>query len=137
MSTKIRRSLSQVIIQLLLITLLSSTLAGLIPPPAAQAAPLAQAASSFTVTKLVDRTTVPSGVAFNYTLRYACNSVDTACQNVVLTDVLPAPLVFVTFVGTSHVASNSYTAATRTLVVTFVNPLPAGATGDLVVTARW
>jgi hypothetical protein len=31
MSTKIRRSLSQVTIKLLLITLLSSTLAGLIP----------------------------------------------------------------------------------------------------------
>ena len=108
-------------------------LVGLLFGPAAYAAPQLQ----LTLTASVS--TVAVGTKFDYTLQYKCASITENCVAATVTDVLPAALsgaaADVTLVGSAHTTAAAYTASTRTAKWTFVNPLPAGSTGQLTMTA--
>ena len=76
-------------------------------------------------------TQVPSGQQFTYRLSYSAASTTTDFHGVVLEDVLPPELSYISSQGTAHTASITYTAATRTVRVVFIEPLPAGSTGQI------
>lgn len=108
-------------------------LLGMLFGPAAYAAPQLQ----LTLTASVS--TVAVGTKFDYTLQYKCASITENCAAATVTDVLPAALsgaaADVTLVGSAHTTAAAYAAAARSAKWTFVNPLPAGSTGQLTMTA--
>ncbi|MCX7818841.1 MAG: DUF2341 domain-containing protein [Kiritimatiellae bacterium] len=91
------------------------------------------------ITKLVKDglTTVPTGQSFAYILRYRAASTVTNFHGVILDDVLPPGLEFQGLTGTVHVDSYTYTASNRLLRIRFINPLPAGSTGEIEVQVRF
>jgi len=84
---------------------------------------------------------VAAGTVFSYTLQYKCASITENCVAATVTDILPVELsataTDVTMVGSAHTTAQVYTAATRTAKWTFVNPLPAGSTGQLTLTVKF
>jgi uncharacterized repeat protein (TIGR01451 family) len=96
-------------------------------------APLAFA--QLTITKSVDKTDVLSGETFTYTLQYRCASITDPCSNVTVTDVLPTGVNFHSLVGSVHTIgqAGAYDAGTRTVTFDFIDPLPAGSTGELSI----
>jgi len=84
---------------------------------------------------------VASGTVFTYTLQYQCASLTENCVAATVSDVLPAALsgaaADVAMVGSAHTTAQTYTAATRTAKWTFVNPLPAGSTGQLSMSVKF
>lgn len=80
-----------------------------------------------------------TGQTFGYRLTYRCNATVGNCLNAVVTDVLPAEVVFVSAVATSDVASTSTPSvgSTGTVTFTMISPLPAGNSGDLIVNVRF
>lgn len=97
------------------------------------------ASAGLEVTKSIQNglTTVPSGQTFTYKLQYRAASTTTDFFGATLTDILPPGIEYQSLVGTVHVASFAYTAATRTLRVVFIDPLPAGSTGEILVNVRF
>ena len=110
-------------------------LSGLLWGRAALAAPQLQLSLSASVSS------VASGTVFTYTLQYQCASLTENCAAATVTDVLPAALSAaasdVTMVGSVHTTAQSYTATTRAAKWTFVNPLPAGSTGQLAMSVKF
>ncbi|MBC2601961.1 SdrD B-like domain-containing protein [Puniceicoccus vermicola] len=84
-----------------------------------------------------DLTQVEAGEPFTYQLQYRAASTTTDFFNTTLTDVLPEGLEFISFVGTVHVDSYDFDESSRTLTVQFVDPLPAGSTGELELKTRF
>lgn len=82
-------------------------------------------------------TEVDSGEVFTYKLQYRAASTTTDFFNATLTDPLPAGLEFVSLNGTVHVDSFNYNPAGNELTIQFVDPLPAGSTGDIEVNVRF
>ncbi|MGB0387493.1 MAG: SdrD B-like domain-containing protein, partial [Ardenticatenaceae bacterium] len=86
-------------------------------------------------------TEVASGQEFEYTLQYSCPSITEDCLDVTVTDVLPPELSgdasHVTLVGSPHTTGKSYDEGSRTATWTFVNPLPAGSTGQVKLKVRF
>jgi len=78
-------------------------------------------------------TRVNAGTQFTYVLSYRAASTTTNFYNAFLTDVLPVGLNYASAVGTPHTSNITYTAATRTIRVNFINPLPAGSTGEIEI----
>ncbi|MDZ4198203.1 MAG: hypothetical protein U1E27_02860, partial [Kiritimatiellia bacterium] len=99
----------------------------------------ASAQSGLEVTKLIKDglTTVPSGQAFTYKLQYRAASTTSDFFGTYLTDILPPGIEYQSLVGTVHVASFSHNPATRELRVIFIDPLPAGSTGEIEVNVRF
>ncbi len=91
------------------------------------------------VTKVIKNglTTVPSGQTFTYKLQYRAASTTTDFFGTYLIDVLPPGVEFQSLVGTVHVASFAHNPATRELRVDFIDPLPAGSTGEIEVNVRF
>ncbi len=91
--------------------------------------------------RVVGATTVESGAPFQYRLLYNCVSTTQDCQNVVITDVLPAELSGasgdVTLSSNAQTASAVYNPGTRTATWTLVSPLAAGSSGELLITVRF
>jgi choice-of-anchor A domain-containing protein len=90
-----------------------------------------------TKTVVGNLTQVPSGQQFTYRLSYRAASTTTHFYDVVLTDVLPVELDYLSGQGTSHATNITYIAGTRTLRAMFVNPLPAGSTGQIDFNVRF
>jgi fimbrial isopeptide formation D2 family protein/uncharacterized repeat protein (TIGR01451 family) len=87
-------------------------------------------------------TSVNTGTAFTYLLDWANPSTTENATNAVITDVLPAALSWasanVSFTTDStYIQSASYNAASGTMTWTFKNPLPAGTSGQLTLTAQF
>lgn len=82
-------------------------------------------------------TSVPSGQTFTYLLRYRAASTTTDFFGATLEDVLPEGIQFQSLVSTVHVDSFNYDAASRLLTVNFIDPLPAGSTGEIEVNVRF
>lgn len=82
-------------------------------------------------------TSVPSGQTFTYKLQYRAASTTTDFFGTTLTDVLPEGVEFQSLAGTVHVVSFTHNPATRELRVNFIDPLPAGSTGELEVNVRF
>jgi len=92
---------------------------------------MAQAGLELTKEIVGNLTQVQSGQQFTYRLSYRAASTTTNFHNVVLTDVLPPELSYISAQGTAHTTNISYTTGTRTLRVSFVDPLLAGSTGQI------
>ena len=88
---------------------------------------------------------VNAGNQFIYTFNYSVNSFTKDAQNTIATIVLPQNLVpydinnFANSISydKTQVANATYTAATNTVTITFVNPLPAGSTGQLQIKFKY
>lgn len=95
------------------------------------------------LTKTIDGglTTIDSGAVFTYVLQYRCVGIVANCDNVTVSDVLPPELAGgagdVVLIGTPHTTGQTYDPATRTATWTFINPLPAGSTGELRMQVRF
>ncbi len=89
------------------------------------------------IQKTVNLTNVAPGQNFVYTLKYANPSVTTDARNVVITDVLPPELDYVGLDTSIHIQNAAYDADTRTVTFTFIDPLPAGVTGILKISAKF
>lgn len=84
-------------------------------------------------------TSINTGSQFTYTLNYAISSLTNNGNNVVATIPLPNNLepwntssfnTSVTF-SPAQISSVTYNAGTNTVTINFVNPIPAGSTGQL------
>ncbi len=82
-------------------------------------------------------TSVQSGQTFTYKLQYRAASTTTDFYSTTLTDILPPGIEFQSLVGTVHMASYTYNAGTRELKIFFIDPLPAGSTGEIDVNVRF
>lgn len=103
----------------------------------------AQGGATLELTKTIegDLSDIESGELFTYLFQYRCVSITEPCENVVVTDVLPPELSQdagdVTLIGTIHTTDEIYDPATGTATWVFVNPLPAGSTGELRMGVRF
>ncbi len=91
------------------------------------------------IEKSVDKSTVYSGEEFTYTIKYSNPNTTTDARNVVLTDVLPSNISFVSLISSPHVDHTQVENVSGHDVVKFIfkDPLQAGSTGILKITAKF
>ena len=87
-------------------------------------------------------TLVDVGQFRTITISYSWASLTQDLENAVVTVDLPATLDTdsqsdVTLLGSAHVASSNYNPTTRQITFTFMNPLPAGSSGNLQFAVRF
>ena len=86
-------------------------------------------------------TTVDAGVEFTYLINYSYASTTEDGQQVLLTDLLDPDLSWagaeVIPGSTIHIASTAFNPATGQVTWTFVDPLPAGSSGQLTLKVRF
>lgn len=70
-------------------------------------------------------------------LRYNCSSTTANAAGAKITMTLPKELEAVSLTGSIHTTSTNYDTALRQATFTFVNPLPAGSSGDVFVKVRF
>jgi uncharacterized repeat protein (TIGR01451 family) len=104
--------------------------------------PVALAAPTLQINKSASVSTVPAGQTFSYSFSYRCASITENCLGATLTDVLPPELSslasdVVLASSTPDIANYSYTPATRTVLFTFISPLPAGNSGTLTINVKF
>ncbi len=92
-------------------------------------------AQTLTVSKSVDNSTVLSGETITFTIQYACPDIENDCNDVTIVDVLPAELEFLSAIGSAH--TTGYTQSGNTITFNFGSTLLAGATGEVLITARF
>ncbi len=79
---------------------------------------------------------VESGQAFTFRIRYRCASILQDCSNAQITDVIPPELEYISADGpVADISNISYSGGTVTF--DFVEPLGAGTTGVLEITAQF
>ncbi len=79
-----------------------------------------------------------AGQPFNVTMSYSCSSVVVDCLGAGVVLNIPAGLDAPSgVIGSIHVASWAYNPASRNIRFTFVNPLPAGSTGQVQFTTAF
>jgi uncharacterized repeat protein (TIGR01451 family) len=101
------------------------------------AAAMGTQGASVNLVKTVNKTNPLSGETFTYTLQYRCASTTEACNGVMITDPIPASLEYVSLTGSIHTTNEVYNSSTKTVTFTFVNPLPAGTTGQVTISVRF
>ena len=102
-----------------------------------QAAPNAP---TLEITKSIDGNpdTVESGEPFTYKLAYRCVSISDHCENAEITDVLPAPLEFISLTSNpTHIESATYDSGSNTVTFDMIDPLLAGSTGFVRIDVRF
>lgn len=103
----------------------------------------AQSAPTLELIKRLENsvTEIDSGTFFTYFIQYRCVGITENCRDVVVTDILPPELSNhaedVVLSGTVHTLSQTYDPATSTATWTFIDPLPAGSTGELRIQVRF
>jgi uncharacterized repeat protein (TIGR01451 family) len=99
--------------------------------------PLQAAADDFLITKSVDKSEVFPGENFTYTINYS--NILTDATNAILTDQLPANVVYVSSEGSKQVDSieKTGTPGNEAVIFHFQSPLPAGSTGILKITVKF
>ncbi len=105
-------------------------------------APAILAAPTLTVSKSASVPSVKTGTSFSYIINWANPSTTENARGAVLKDVLPSQLSWaasdVSFTTSStYVTSASYNSASGTMTWTFVDPLPAGTSGQFTLTAKF
>ncbi|MCS6845172.1 MAG: GEVED domain-containing protein [Caldilineales bacterium] len=96
-----------------------------------------------TVSKMIENglTTVPAGNSFRYLINYAYASTTEDGRNITLVDYLDPDLSWaaedVQLQTTVHIASTSYDPGTGKVTFVFVDPLPAGSSGQLGILVRF
>lgn len=76
------------------------------------------------------------GDVFTYRLQYTFPSTTTSFSNVVITDVLPPEVAYVSLANSPH-TTGSYDSDTHTATFTFSDPISSGATGELLINVRF
>jgi uncharacterized repeat protein (TIGR01451 family) len=81
--------------------------------------------------------TVKAGEILEYSLRYRCASTTEHCENVQVTGDLPpalnGALTAVALTKSPHITNAIYDPDTRKIRWDFINPLPAGSTGEITL----
>lgn len=70
-------------------------------------------------------------------LRYNCASTTTNASNATIEVLLPAELEATSLTGSIHTTNTNYDSSLRQALFTFVDPLPAGSTGDVFLNVRF
>ncbi len=70
-------------------------------------------------------------------LRYNCSSTTTNASNATISITLPAEMEAVSLTGSIHTTATNYNTSLRLATFTFVNPLPAGSSGDVFISVRF
>lgn len=78
-----------------------------------------------------------TGELITFTIKYANPSTTDDALNLVITDVLPSNLEYVSATPSEDVTSYSYDGNSRTITFNMVTPLAAGSTGFVEVVARF
>ncbi|MGB0931358.1 MAG: hypothetical protein ACPGVB_11310, partial [Chitinophagales bacterium] len=96
-------------------------------------------AQTIEISKAVTTNNVPTGQAFSYLINYNCNSTTDSCKNVVITDLLPEELQYITASGGTHPTTiTTATIGNNTEVsFTFDEPIGPGATSQLQIDVRF
>ena len=89
------------------------------------------------ITKSADVTNIETGIPFTYTLQYSCASTTEDCEGTFISDPLPPEVEYISLVNSAHIASSNYNSGTHTVTFTFIDPLPAGSTGEVLVSVRF
>lgn len=125
----LRRRALRLLFPLLLTLILSYTIAE------AMSGPTVTVTKDFNGSSAIE---VESGEEFTYYIAYRCASALNPCVNAVLTDVLPADIEFIDISGPpSDIDTMTYSSGDHTVYVDFVDPLGAGTTGIIQITARF
>ncbi len=99
--------------------------------------------ASLELTKTIEGnlTEIESGEFFTYVIQYRCVGITLDCRNVTLTDQLPPELSWaqedVRLFDTVHTVGANYDETTGTVTWDFIDPLPAGSTGELRLRVRF
>ncbi|MFQ5629737.1 MAG: hypothetical protein ACE5I1_13315, partial [bacterium] len=96
-----------------------------------------QAQSSLDITASASASTVLSGKHFTFTLQYSFASLVANGRNVKITAPIPSELEYVTAVQSVHTTGVSYSTTSKTVTFTFIDPLPAGSTGEVQITVKF
>ncbi len=90
------------------------------------------------ITKTTTATVLIPGEIVEYQIDYSCASTTNSCNDVSLTDFLPAELTYLNSTGSIHTTTPAgiYSAASNTVRFDFIDPLPAGSTGFVTIIAR-
>jgi uncharacterized repeat protein (TIGR01451 family) len=91
------------------------------------------------VETIVDKTSAYTGEEITYTIKYSNPNTTTAAHNVVIKDILPDNLQYISSVTSQHIENISVTKEGISDVVAFnfYDPLPAGASGIVKVVAKF
>lgn len=92
--------------------------------------------ANFIFTKSVSDATPEYEEDFTYTLFYSCSSNTSHCNDVVITDPLPADIEYVTAVVGGDPATISHDPGTNTVTFDFTDDIAAGTTGQVQIIAR-
>ncbi len=95
------------------------------------------ALANLNIYKSVDKSTVLAGEEFTYSIQYSCSGVAGNCEGVMLTDELPVGLEFLGLSGSAHTTNAQYDPGTRIVKFTFIDPIPAGASGQVLIRVRY
>lgn len=93
------------------------------------------AGSQLVINTSVDKTSVNTGDVFTYTLKYANPSTTQHSNNVIIMDVLPNNVQYVSYESSFDVKSVDVSG--NTVIFTFKDPLMAGSTGYIRVAAKF
>lgn len=105
----------------------------------AAAAPRVMALDILRLDKSTDRAqaSIANRESIRFKIRYNCASTSQSAEAAVITDVLHPSLELVSLQGSAHTTDTAFDSATGTARFTFINPLPAGSTGEIFVQARF
>ena len=92
--------------------------------------------ANFIFTKSVSDATPEYDENFTYTLFYSCSSNTSHCNDVVITDPLPADIEYVTAIVGGDPATISHDAGTNTVIFDFTDDIEAGTTGQVQIIGR-
>lgn len=94
---------------------------------------------NFTIENSVDKTEAFTGEEFTYTIKYANPNTKVDGKNVVIKDVLPANIEYISSTPSTHIESTMVEKVDGQDVVTFKfqEILPAGSTGIIKITAKF
>ncbi len=128
---------------IIVIVLLLGLFLGLAPTVMAATGPAHTNQNTLLVSKAVegDLATVEAGAEFTYVINYAYASTTEDGRHVTLVDYLDPDLSWnasQVIIGTTpHIAGTSYEAATGKVTWTFIDPLPAGSSGQVTLRVRF
>lgn len=78
-----------------------------------------------------------SGQVFDYSLGYSVTSNTAGAANLTLADPLPTSVELVSITGSAHTTDEVYDAASHTVNFSFIQPVPAGTTGQVKISVRF
>ena len=85
------------------------------------------------IVKSRDYSAVPVGYPVTFTLQYNCISTIAGGQAATITDSIDPFMTVTGLINSAHIASSSFNPVTNMVTFEFVDPLPAGSTGEVKI----